>query len=74
LQRIKGEEAAVEGISFPFGKQEAAGISFGEVGVVAVIEACLLKLVFSFFERGSAKPSSLLKSMGGCISNMSKRI
>jgi hypothetical protein len=28
----EGKEAAVEGISFPFGKEEAVGISFVEAG------------------------------------------
>jgi hypothetical protein len=30
--RAEAEEAAVEGISFPFGKEVAAGASFGEIG------------------------------------------
>ena len=68
----EGEDAAVEGISFPFGKEEAAGTSFGEVGALVVAGAGLLELVFAFFEGGSMHPSSLYKSMSGYISNTSK--
>ena len=69
----EGEDAAVEGISFPFGKEEAVSTSFGEVGALAVAGAGLLELVFAFFGGGSIYPSSLHKSMSGYISNMSKR-
>jgi hypothetical protein len=48
-------------------------MSSGEVGDAATAGAGLLELVFALFVGGSAKPSSLHKSMSGCISNMSKR-
>ena len=68
----EGEEAAVEGISFPFRKEEAAGISFVEAGASDAAGAGLLELVFVFFEGGSAKPSSLHKNVCIYISHMGK--
>jgi hypothetical protein len=68
----EGEEAAVEGISFPFGKEEAAGISFVEAGASDAAGAGLLELVFIFFEGGSTKPSSLHKNVCIYIRHMGK--
>jgi hypothetical protein len=49
----EGEEAVVEGISFPFGKEGAASTSFDKAGALTVARACLLELVFGFFGGGS---------------------
>jgi hypothetical protein len=57
----EGEDAAIEGISFSFGKEEVAGTSFGDVGASAVAGAGLLELGFAFFRGGSIYPSSLHK-------------
>jgi hypothetical protein len=59
----EGEEADVEGIYFPFGKEGAAGASFDKAGASTVAGACLLELVFSFFGGRSTYASSLYKNV-----------
>jgi hypothetical protein len=60
--RVELEVAAVEGISFPVGKEEGTGTSFDEARASDVVGVDLLELVFAFFEGGSAKPSALQTS------------
>jgi hypothetical protein len=70
--RVEGGEAAVEGIYFPFGKEEGACTSFDKSGASDVAGVGLLEVVFAFFKGGSAKPSSLHKYACVYISSMGK--